>query len=103
MKPKTDHPTGMNSLSRSPQRSDLVQGTCLKRMEEADGPAVVEDVEEPAVVEVIFCTGGGDVWCCMVVAITLTCTTVTVWYCGGVYVCWRQVFSISASKTWKHY
>lgn len=51
MKPKTDHPTGMNSLSRSPQRSELVQGTCLKRMEEADGPAVVEDVE---VVEDIF-------------------------------------------------
>ena len=96
MKPKTDHPTGMNSLSRSPQRSDLVQGTCLKRMEEADGPAVVEDVEEPAVVEVIFCTGGGDVWCCMVVAITLTCTTV--WYCG---VCWRS--PISASKTWMNY
>ena len=52
MKPKTDHPTGMNSLSRSPQRSEeLVQGTCLKRMEEADGPSVVEDVE---VVEDIF-------------------------------------------------
>ena len=57
-------------------------------MEEADGPAVVEDVEEPAVVEVIFCTGGGDVWCCMVVAITLTCTTCGTVVCAGV-----QVFS----------